>query len=259
MRWTYADSRAALTLRRWLARFGYGVPKAAVRTHVPWYVRGFLLIAVLTASIAGAAWVYDAGRRFAGFDSSESEVEIATLRSRVAEMDAELRKLRSVAHAAESTIQMEHAVQEQLALQVKALEQENVRLKEDLAFFESIASEGGSKSVTIDRFLIQAGDLPGQYLYRMLVAQQATKRDRDFEGALEFSVTSEHDGRKVTTILPEPSSKDRAKFRVKFRHFRRLEGVLRLPDELVPTGVEARLKQDGTIVASKAILLGEGR
>ena len=41
-----------------------------VKTHVAWYWRMLGLVAVLSCSFALAAWIYDAGRRFAGFDRS---------------------------------------------------------------------------------------------------------------------------------------------------------------------------------------------
>ena len=61
-------------------RFGIAAPKVAVRTHVPWYLRWLGLAVLLAFSAALAAWMYDAGRRFAGFDRSEVEQELAGAR-----------------------------------------------------------------------------------------------------------------------------------------------------------------------------------
>ena len=52
-------------------------PKMAVRTHIPWYLRALFLIVVLSISLAFAAWIYDAGRRFAGFDRDEVQQRLA--------------------------------------------------------------------------------------------------------------------------------------------------------------------------------------
>ena len=73
MRWSYADSRLAVTMRRLRSRFGISAPKVAVRTHIPWYWRVLATIAVLSISIALAGWVYDAVRKIAGFDKRETE------------------------------------------------------------------------------------------------------------------------------------------------------------------------------------------
>ena len=49
-------------------RMTIAAPKMAVRTHIPWYWRALLWIVVLSISLAFGAWIYDAGRKFAGFD-----------------------------------------------------------------------------------------------------------------------------------------------------------------------------------------------
>src|SRR5256885_6968555 len=48
------------------------------------------------------------------------------------------KRLRSIAHASESRLKIEQTAQAQLASQVKAVEDENHRLKEDLTFFDNL-------------------------------------------------------------------------------------------------------------------------
>ena len=129
MRWTYADSRLAITLRRLRSRFGIAAPRVSVRTHIPWYWRALATISVLSISIALAGWIYDAGRKIAGFDVRETAQEMAILRDRVAELEQENIQIRALANAGESTAQIERTAQQQLAIQVKALEQEIESLK----------------------------------------------------------------------------------------------------------------------------------
>ena len=114
MRWTYADSRLAVALRRWRSRYGISAPRVAVRTHIPWYWRILATIAVLSISIAIAGWVYDAGRKIAGFDRRETEQEMTALRDRVDELQKEAAKLRALVNAGESNLQIERTAQQQL-------------------------------------------------------------------------------------------------------------------------------------------------
>lgn len=65
------------------------------------------VIVILSVSLALAAWIYDAGRRIAGFQSNESGREILSLRAHLTDVDAELAKLRSLAGSRESSLQME--------------------------------------------------------------------------------------------------------------------------------------------------------
>ena len=111
-----------------------------------------------------AAWMYDAGRRFAGFDRSELQNEFARLRESMSGLESEAARLRSIANASESRLKIEQTAQIQLAAQVKALEDENNRLKEDLAFFENLVpAERRGEKVSIHRFKVERDVLPGSF------------------------------------------------------------------------------------------------
>jgi len=119
-------------LKKLRQRFGISAPKVAVRTHVPWYVRWLLLAVLLSFSVALAAWMYDAGRRFAGFDQSEVRDELAAMRNELQAARGELGRLRATTNAADSKLSIERSAQSQLAKQIRSLEQDNARLREDL-------------------------------------------------------------------------------------------------------------------------------
>ena len=64
---------------RWLKiqqRFGIAAPRVAVYSHTPWHWRWLWLVVLVTISAVAAKWVYDAGRRFVGFDQSEVQSEL---------------------------------------------------------------------------------------------------------------------------------------------------------------------------------------
>src|SRR5437588_26506 len=118
--------------------FGIAAPRLTIRTHLAWYWRGLGMLLFAASSLALAAWMYDAGRRFAGFDRSEYEEEVSVLRTSLARLEEESARLRTISDAGDSRLKLEQSAQAQLAKQVKALEEENRRLKEDLAFFENL-------------------------------------------------------------------------------------------------------------------------
>ena len=121
-------------------RFGIAAPRVAVHSPVPWYWRWLGLALVLAVAAACAAWIYDAGRRFAGFDRSEVEVELSATKRDLASSQAELARLRAIADAAESRLSIERTAQEKLAQQIRALEEDNARARVELATFESMLS-----------------------------------------------------------------------------------------------------------------------
>lgn len=256
MRRTYADSRLAVTLRRLRSRFGISAPKVAVRTHIPWYWRALATIAVLSISIALAGWIYDAGRKIAGFDRHETEQEIMVLRDRVEELQQESTKLRALVNAGESNVQIERTAQQQLIRQVKALEQENGRLKEDLAFFENLATaEGKDAGFTINRLLVEPNGTLGHYRYRLLAAVHGGKKDREFRGSIQLVINLQQEGKNAMMILPEPNDPARQRFYINFKHFQRVDGVFQVPAGARVTSVEARLIQDGATRASQTVTL----
>ena len=60
-------------------KFGISAPKVAVRPQIPGYVR-WLAIAILAVLAVGLSWsMYDAGRKFAGFDKNEINYELDRL------------------------------------------------------------------------------------------------------------------------------------------------------------------------------------
>lgn len=253
-----ATPGASVRLKRLRQRFGISAPKLAIRTHVAWYWRALAAIAILSVSLALAAWVYDSGMRIAGFHSDESVREIQSLRNHVMELDAELTKLRSLAGSGESSLQIERATQKQLSRQAKALELENAALKEDLAFFEGLVptSESGDElGVRIDRFRIGPGGAVGEYRYRMLVVNNGGRQGKEFKGGLQLLVKVNQGGKDAMITLPSSSEPNPQRFRFEIKHFHRLEGVFSVPAGVIVKEVEARLLQDGTVRARQSAIL----
>ena len=69
--------------------------------------------------------------------------------------------------------QMDHVAREDIGKQVKALETENIRLKEDLAFFQNLGTVPGKteQRVSIGRLKLERGQLPGEYQYSLVLVQ----------------------------------------------------------------------------------------
>lgn len=256
MRGTHSNSAIALKLRRLRGRFGISAPRVMVRTHVPWYWRvlGFVFTGAIALALAG--WVYDAGRRIAGFDRSESAQEIGSLRERVVSLEAEAERLRAANNANESSLQIERTAQQQLTAQVSALEAENNRLKEENAVFERLAQGGGKDgAIAINRLRVFADGGSGRYRYQFLVAQNGEQRGREFKGSVQVAVTLQPGGPGGMIVLPRPDDSDSDRYAVVFKYFRRIDGVFTLPNGVKPKSIEIRLLQDGAVRAAQTVNL----
>lgn len=243
-------------LRRLRGRFGISAPRVAVRTHIPWYWRGLAVILISAAALALAGWVYDAGRRFAGFDSSLSAQEVAKLRDRSLELESELVRLRSVADASESRLQIEQASLRQMAQQVSGLEQENLRLKEDLAAFESLAQgEGKAGGVVLSRLRVEPTSTAGEFRYVLLAGLTGVRNAPEFKGLLKLLLTVDRGGQDAIIEVPSANEASLPQYQVTIRYFRKLDGTFSLPPQSRLKSAEARLIQGGVVKASQRILL----
>ena len=231
-------------LKKIRQRFGISAPRMTVQTHVAWYWRMLGLVVVLSCSIALAAWIYDAGRRFAGFDRSEADQELSMLRESVARLSKESAALHASVSASDSKLQIERTAQTQLAKQVKAMEEENAQLKEDLAFFENlIPSENRDNTLLINRFRVDVGALPGEFRYRLLL-MQGGRRDKPFQGNLQLLVTLQEDGKDAIITLPEEGAA--AAYKISFKYFQRIEGTFKVAPGAQVKMVRVRIFESGS-------------
>ena len=247
-------------------RMTIAAPKMAVRTHIPWYWRALFWISVLSISLAFGAWIYDAGRKFAGFDRNEVQQELTDLRAAVARLSGENARFKAESNAAGSKLSIEQTAQKRLADQVRVLETENTRLREDLALFEGmVAAERKEGAFAINSFRVDVEN--GRLRYRLLITRGARTgsilgggQEPEFSGRIEFQVTPESvlgtgDGGIIRLPLSDDAGADN--YRVKFRYFQRLEGELTIPTGATLKQVQVRLLEGDKVRATQTATLGK--
>ena len=235
-RWTKAVKR----------RFGIAASRVEIHSALPWYWRWLGIAVLLGIAVASAAWIYDAGRRFAGFDRSEVQEELSRVSRELDTARSELERLRAVANAADSRLSIERTAQQKLAQQIRTLEQDNARLREELGTFETmVTSEARTGSApAIYRFQVVADVLPGEYRYRLLLVTPSSRREREFNGRLELVVSLTEEGRNVMMSFPEQA--DAAAFRLAFKYYRRVEGTFRVNPKAKVESVQVRIYETGS-------------
>lgn len=235
---------------RWWQRDS--LSKVSIEAQWPWPLRLLLLLAVVLLCGASAWYAYGVGRGSAGpggIAGGAGSVQ------RIEQLQREREKLQTDANAAESKFNIERAAQQQLLKQVKTLETENVRLKEDLAFFESLMpAEGGPRALAIRRMNVDS-PAQNQVRYRVLV-MQGGKGDVEFNGTLALSVTGLQAGKSVTLLYPDPKATgaqpNAEMYKISFKHYQRLEGVIMVPDGMQVKSVQARVLERGQMRAQQS-------
>lgn len=224
--------------------------RLAIRREWPLVWRVGAVLVLVCVALGLAFWIYDTGRRFAGFHEAETRAQIEELTLAVGKLSSDLEAAQRIADTSAARLQLEATTQEKLAGMVKGLEDENARLKADLAVFESLAGTDRTKpTLVISRVDVRPDDATGRYRYRMLVAKNGADSLRDFNGRLEFLVTVRRGAQTAIIKLPDQES-DEA-YAVTFRYFKRLEGVIHLSQGDVIESVEAKLVEAGRVRASQ--------
>ena len=244
-------------LRRMRGRFGMMAPRMTVRAHIPWYWRALATVLLIATAIVLAGWIYDIGRRFAGYDKSIADQELGVLHERVQRLEAETERIRGNGSGNETSLQIERTAQQKLGEQVKRLEVENGRLREDLAAFENLASgEAKNETIGINRLQVESDlSAAGTYSYRMLLSAPVSHPDREFKGRLQLVASFQQDGKTAMVNFPDTALPDTQKFSLSFKYFRRIEGSFALPANAVLKKLEVRVMQGATLVASQQVML----
>ena len=240
-------AKSRTTHRRYLA------PKMTISHSWPWHIKLGIAALVLVLVSVLAWWTYDLGRSFA-FGARFNKDQVLDLQDKIEKLTTERDKLQLDANTIESKLNIDHAMQKQLAEQVKTLTAENQKLKDDLAFFEGLMPSGtGTDGISVQNLKVELQG-PGQLRYRALV-MQGVKNTKDFEGELQFFVNLVQAGKPVTMQFPDPKSGEAGKLKLSFKHYQRLEGVITLPDGATAKNVQVKVLDRGIVRAQQAVNL----
>lgn len=227
--------------------------KMTINHQQPWPIKLAQIALVIGVGGAIALWTYDLGRSFA-FGPKYRVEQMESLQQQVSSLVAERDKLAVTANTVESKENIERSTQKQLADQVKILTVENLKLKDDLAFFESLMpSTTGPDGISVKR--IKAEMLaPNQLKYHVLV-MQGGKSKFDFAGEMQLVLTLVQAGKPVMMQFPESKSGEAGKLKLSFKHYQRLEGVVVLPEGAIVKAIQVKVLEKGLQRAQQSINL----
>ncbi len=231
-------------LRKARRKFGIAAPRLSVRPHIAWYLRWSMMLPFVLGTLALIWFAYNSGLEFAGFHIGETQQELSSLRERVASLTDENAELGKNVAQFEQQIQMEHGRSEETARQMKSLNDENMRLQDDLNFFQNLTAENGKEGeLAIHRLSLERDKIPGEYRVRMLLVQSG-QRAKEFTGSYQLVATVLQNGRKSTQLFPSSDSGNE-QFQLNFKYYMRLEQSFRLPQNVQLLNVQVRLFEHG--------------
>lgn len=235
-------------MRRFRRKFSISAPRLSVRPHVPWYIRWAIAIPIVLGVAGMVWWAYGSGLELAGFHRGQAARELDQLRDQVASLQAENATLSNQAAAFERQAQIEHAANEETANQLKTLNDEIARLKENLTFFQNLPLTSGEHEgeLSILRLKIDRDALPGEYHCRMILVQSVKQRGKEFVGNMQLVINADQDGKKTAILLPkEGDPGEVAAYRLNFKYYQVIDRAFKLPPEVQIDSVQVRVFERG--------------
>jgi len=225
-------------------RLSVSAPRMIVRSRLPWPLRWALGAVMLGFSAAIALWAFQFGKEIAGLDR-DTQQELMSLRSELAQLRTEHAQARQVADTAESLLKAERAAQEGLALQLRQAEAVKEALRADLGFFERLLPARGD-GLQLRGLQAEAG-VPGQLRYQMLVVQSA-RTAAEFTGRYDVVLGGTLDGRPWSQPLPG------GPMPLRLQQYLRLQGSVDHPPAAVIKAVQVRVvDQQGAVRATQSV------
>lgn len=227
-------------------KFSIASSPLAVRRQLAWYWRIALILLMMAGGLGLAWWTYDAGMRFAGFERGATADELRDLRDKVVMLERDNTSMRSQVAQNERKFQIEQATQADLARSVKALEDENSHLKEDIAFFRKLMSaDKNDGGLSVYRLKVESNVLPGEFRYQLLLLQGG-QREREFQGTAQLLVNLQLDGKKMLLTLPSSNGKEAQAYNLNFKFYQRLEGTFQVAPRAQIKNIQVRVFEKGS-------------
>jgi hypothetical protein len=228
--------------------FGISAPQMAVRTRLPWWGRGLIVLALL--AVIGIVWwmYFDARALFGGPNRRDLEARVATLEAEAERYRGEAADLRTRNSQLESDLAMTRGAQEALSRQASDLAGENAQVKEELAFLQKLFADSNKpEGLTIPRLTLERQD-EENWRYGLLVVRGGTPGE-DYRGSVVLQATVAPNDPSLSAVhtitLPEDQPDTAAALTLKFKYYQRIEGTLRVPVGARVTALTARVYEQG--------------
>ncbi len=207
-----------------------------VRPRSLWRVRLFMAMALAATLLSG--WgLFEYGRYRGGFDAAAVAEERREFQNTSAAHIAENSQLREQMAVLKRTRDIEKEAYRGLEGTVADLQDELLKIKQELAFYRGIVSpRDGQEGLKLQNFELMAGPSAERWRYK-LVLTQVRKNDNVAKGAVRMELEGAMNGKPAKLELSDVDSKDRKALAFRFRYFQDFEGDLELPEGFEPRRV----------------------
>ena len=217
--------------RRFKRHFGATARRVAIRSQRPWFWRPALAALLIFFGYLIAYWQLAGG-------------EFGNLRGSLERMIEENRTLQAKLVHGERQMQVERAAQDNLTLELARLQDEGMRLKEDLEFYRNILNEApGPSEVKLQSFRLVKGKQPGEYEYHVMIVQSG-RSNKTVQGSVKLTLHGTRDNQPISMPVSLDAASSQA-MKINFKYYQRLDGGFTAPADIAVETVEASFIEIG--------------
>ncbi len=194
-------------------------------------------------------YAYEYGRTGLLFDSTAADAtvtllerQVAGLQQQVKALESERLKLREEAAVLERTSQIDREAVRAAGEEIKRVQEGQLKMEEELVFLRGIISNKvDKKSLRIQDFRLQPTESQHFFQYSFTVSQVLNDK-KGVKGDLFITVAGEQGGKKVSFELAALTQEKSKSLKVDLNHFQKFEGLLQLPEGFVASKMMINIK-----------------
>lgn len=214
-----------------------------IRKHPTWRRRAAMVVAVLCGVLA-FYFMYEWGRVEGGFSKLAEIQQRRELSERIKALEDENDRLRAEIASAQLARNVDNKAYADVEKNLADLQAQVLKHREQLTFYRGIVSpEDGIGGLRIQRFQVLPGGAENHYRLR-LVLVQSMRQETVVSGAVIVQIEGVSDNRPVQLALSEAGATTRADGQLpfQFRYFQNLEQDIVLPAGFEPRAVTVEVR-----------------
>jgi hypothetical protein len=202
----------------------------------------WLGIAAVVAAVLSAAYAYHLGRVSAGLDVPGVTIARRELLAKAERLEKQNSELGAKVAELEMARRLDREAYGQVERSIGELQSQLSKQSEDLAFYRSIVSpEDGIQGLRIQRFDIQPGSAPREYVLKLTLIQ-AMRHESLASGLVQVVLHGMQADRPARYSVGELLGRPRAELPFSFRYFQTLEQRVTLPEAFQAFEAEVQVR-----------------
>lgn len=143
----------------------------------------------------------------------------------------------------ERSQQIDREVNCNLSKQTKEAQDERLALEKEVSLLRRLVREGGGGILQLRDFELEETEAPGKFRYSFTI-RQLVQDFGESTGEIEVQVIGKRDGEETDLSLAKLAGNNRLRHKMKFKHFQKVQGSIKVPDDFKPEKLVVAVKPE---------------